>query len=276
MNILILFLLNIGVRPGLSMPDTVISWKYIGSHWCFITKNGIVTDTVWANSDTLANDTTGGSIDTTIIEQTKSGKLNVKSGLKIGWLNSYTNQDSSGFQWATGNARSYEDVRVAGLGMRTNATAPDLIPFAPAITNLLAYGFDGTITAEQAYFAIQMPHSYAESTSIYPHVHWAGALTDTGKIKWQIEYTWASIESNFVAPSTISAIDTMDVIWKHEVCYFPAITGSNNKTISSMIMCRIFRNPADASDTYQGDAALLEVDFHFIQNTMGSRTEKVK
>ena len=36
-------------------------------------------------------------------------------------------------------------------------------------------------------------------------------------------------------------------------------------------MFRIFRDPADAADTYAHDAAILDVGIHYEKDTMGSR-----
>ena len=169
----------------------------------------------------------------------------------------------------------YDDVRVSGLAMRTNATAPDLIAFAPAATTLLTYGFDGTGTDEQAYFAIQLPHSYKEGTDIYPHVHWTPTDANAGTVVWTLEYTWINRDATASAPTTIktTAVNAGGVAWVHKYSDFTDISGTGKK-ISSMLMCRLTRLGAD--DTYAHDAALLEVDFHFVIDSLGSIGELVK
>ena len=169
----------------------------------------------------------------------------------------------------------YDDIRIAGLAMRTNATAPDLIAFAPATTALLAYGFDGTGTNEQAYFAIQIPHSYKKGTNIHPHIHWSPTDTNTGTVVWSLEYTWANKDGTFSAPTTIksTAIQAGGVAWVHKYSEFADIDGTG-KNISSMLICRLFRLGTD--DTYEHDAALLEMDFHIFMDTIGSDEELTK
>jgi len=43
-----------------------------------------------------------------------------------------------------------------------------------------------------------------------------------------------------------------------------------------MLVCRIFRDGSNDTDTYAGLAGALEVDFQFQRNTMGSRLEYTK
>ena len=45
------------------------------------------------------------------------------------------------------------------------------------------------------------------------------------------------------------------------------------KTLSSMLVCRLYRS---ASDSYGGDAGLLEIDFHYEIDSDGSRQEYTK
>jgi hypothetical protein len=65
----------------------------------------------------------------------------------------------------------------------------------------------------------------------------------------------------------------------HEMTPEATITGTG-KGISSMLACRIFRG-SDAQDTWVGTASgslplLLEVDFHYEIDTVGSRSSSSK
>ena len=169
----------------------------------------------------------------------------------------------------------WDDLRISGLSVRTNATAPDLITLGPS-GGLLALGFDGAATTEQCYFAIQLPHGYKQGSDIYPHVHWCPVNANAGNVKWQLEYSWANINEAFGAPTTIPVVAAAPgTEWKHTISSFAAISGTG-KTISSMLMCRLFRNPGDGSDTYGSDAAFLEFDFHYQIDALGSQLETTK
>ena len=209
-----------------------------------------------------------------------------KSGAKNGelWINNSSTIKSLQFKSddlvytlpAIESGEAWEDIRVSGLAAKTGATAPDLVAFAPATTNLLVYGFDGSTNTEQAYFAIQFPHSYKFGTTIHPHVHWTPTDTNSGTVVWSMEYTWQEIGGTFAAPTTIktTAVNAGGTAWVHKYSEFPDIAGTGKDTVSSMIIFRLFRNPAD--DTYEHDAALLEVDFHYTVDGFGSNEETSK
>ena len=50
------------------------------------------------------------------------------------------------------------------------------------------------------------------------------------------------------------------------------------KTVSSMLVCRIFRDADNPRDTYNHDVGLLEVDIHLKSNSLGSSnmTKKIE
>lgn len=54
------------------------------------------------------------------------------------------------------------------------------------------------------------------------------------------------------------------------------MTGVN--TVSSMLACRLFRDATGAggTDDLDNDAGVLEFDFHYEIDTMGSRSEYLK
>jgi hypothetical protein len=43
-----------------------------------------------------------------------------------------------------------------------------------------------------------------------------------------------------------------------------------------MITCRLFRDAEDVADTYTNFAGLLEIDFHYLKDMLGSREEFTK
>ena len=192
---------------------------------------------------------------------------------EFGDTSNYFKLSPTGHFTLNGSATTFDDLRIPGLSVRTNASAPDLISFAPATTNLLVYGFDGTATSEQVYFTIQLPHSYKEGSDITPHVHWSPTDTNSGDVKWNLEYSWANYtDESFPVPSTIDATQAASgTAWQHQKAVFDSISGTGKK-ISSMLVCRLYRDPSDAEDTYEHDAAFLEIDFHYEQDTLGSQT----
>lgn len=107
-------------------------------------------------------------------------------------------------------------------------------------------------------------------------MHWMPTTTATGSVKWSLEYTLSSINATFPTSVKIGSTQYTDgTNYKHNVCNLATIQGTN-LGISSMLLCRIYRNATSSVDTYGDDAALLEVDFHYPKNTMGSKETYIK
>lgn len=190
----------------------------------------------------------------------------------------------------------WEDLRVAVTAGRTGASNPPT--FAKFIDNGAAsvgvYAADfayqaNVINEEQLWFDVQIPHSYKLGTDIWPHIHWglkiAGAADQF--VRWGLEYTWACIGDTITNTSIIhvgasSAVtatvqgDDPLVILKHYMSMFPTIDGSSIDGVSSMLLCRLFRNSSHGDDDLIQTASAFEIDFHYQRDTMGSRQQAVK
>lgn len=193
-----------------------------------------------------------------------------------GGASNYLAIESDGTIEFNGNATVWEDLRVPLSAIkRLGFTDPDWVKFkddggAPASTGVYALAFDSG-SDEEVFFACQIPHAYKEGSDITPHVHWAPSDGNAGGVTWGLEYTWVNIDGTFGNTTIITADDsTNSTSHEHLIAGFSAISGSG-KTISSMLICRLFRDVSDANDTYGSDAFLLEIDFHFELDTVGSR-----
>lgn len=144
---------------------------------------------------------------------------------------------------------------------------------------VMALAFNPGVTTEM-FGSIQFPHTYAEGTLIYPHVHWAAENTDAGDVVWKIEYLWVNVDEPLQVNTTITgrtiANDTV-TLGKHMATDVPTggIDGTGMK-ISSILQYRIYRDGTNAADTYAGKVFLSEFDVHFQVDTMGSCTTWVK
>jgi hypothetical protein len=120
----------------------------------------------------------------------------------------------------------------------------------------------------------QLPHSWKLATNLHPHIHWQPTNTDTGFVRWQLEYEWTNIDGTAAGFTTIVIDDAGDgTDGKHQYIEFTELSGSG-KTLSSIISCKVSR--LGASDTYTGDALFKEFDMHFEIDTIGSRLELTK
>lgn len=97
-------------------------------------------------------------------------------------------------------------------------------------------------------------------------------------MRWGLEYAWVNLGGTFTSTTTIyaqdhSPADSALVSKEHYLTPFSAISGTG-KTISSMVMCRLFRDATNATyDTYSDFAGLLEIDFHIECDSLGSHQE---
>lgn len=146
---------------------------------------------------------------------------------------------------------------------------------------VFVYNF--TRTGEKdLFFTQQIPRSYAEGTDIYPTVHFIalGDNANSGTVRWGLEYTWSNVNS--IYPNTNIIYGEINIPvgtkYQHYVGSFnldsfgDTIFGldGTGMLVSSILICRIFRNVDDSNDTYPGDIGLLEATINFEQCGMGS------
>jgi hypothetical protein len=178
-----------------------------------------------------------------------------------------------------------DDIRIVpGSFDRPGVSDPAYIAYVPnggAITTYLLEWKVGDIAS----FTVQVPHSYAIGTNISVHIHWtAGArgIAESGNtVGWKIDSTWANMDGTFGNMSTANLSDVCDgTNHKHQMTPDIIINGSG-KDISSMLICNIKRTDTGTDDTWVTNTAgnlplLLEADFHYQIDTMGSQTTTVK
>ena len=176
-------------------------------------------------------------------------------------------------------ATRYEDLRVPVTATKTGGSKePNFIQVkdnGSGSQGVFAYAFDKT-SEEELYFTVQIPHDFKMGTQIEAHVHWAPVDTDTGTIQWGLEYTFAEAGSVFGDTNIILSTATAagGIAYAHTYLDIDDIDTSAITTLSPMMLCRIYRNVA--VDTYNNDALLLEIDFHYERDSLGSATETVK
>ncbi len=160
---------------------------------------------------------------------------------------------------------------------------PPLEPlFAPFIDD--GGGSEGTYAlwfdiGNSVWFNIQVPHTWKIGTDFYPHVHWStDAGAGPGDINWELEYVDATPLTPFPPGSIVipSNVDSVSGPYFHEVVGFPAPLNGAGLGLSTMFLCRLGRIPSLGGPDYGGLIALLEMDFHFQVNDMGSTGQWTK
>jgi len=182
----------------------------------------------------------------------------------------------------------WEDMRIPVASLKvpgSNAPTWSTFPNGTTDTGLQALHFSDQAVEgneEGVYFTVQLPHAWKIGTDIEAHIHWSPETTGTGTVRWGFTYTWAFIDAVYGEPATVYGEHTIaeNEQDKHIYTDFdPWLTTPTDRPsykVSSMLVCKLFRNSSHANDTYTGDAALLEVDMHLEIDSLGSREELVK
>lgn len=184
----------------------------------------------------------------------------------------YADFEADGTLKLYGDATYWDDLRVPAQATRLNPglTKPD---FAAFVGNTQTFLFDPS-SDESVNFAVQVPHRWMTETALGPHVHWSPTTADTRAVVWQLECTKSAVNEAFGSTSVITVADSAaGITATHQIAELSDISMTGITTVSSMLICRLYRDADHPADTYPSDAALLEIDFHFISDSLGSRDE---
>lgn len=132
---------------------------------------------------------------------------------------------------------------------------------------IYAYSFSPSVKNE-VWLVFHLNHDYALGTSIYPHIHWAPSDTNTGVVRWGIEFTVAKGHNQeaFGPSQTIYLEEEAPGIAKQhmvtEVADDSAISPIGLEP-DTLIYMRVFRDAAHANDTYPSGVFGLMADLHY-------------
>lgn len=182
----------------------------------------------------------------------------------------------------TGSMTVFEDLRVSLSTARVPASNypgfEQVNDDGSASIGVFAYHFaDG----QYVFFTVQMPHSWKEGSTIDPHIHFqtTSDVDPADNFKIGLEYQWVNIGDDEPTNTTIVTRDVstgVDSLGKHQLkdIVSGGVDGTG-KTISSILLCRLFRAAAD-SDNYADDVIITDFDIHYEKDTHGSRDEDSK
>jgi len=161
---------------------------------------------------------------------------------------------------------SFDEIKAIGRGYILSSIHPD------------------TGQENELFFNVQIPHGYKVGTNLFPHVHWT-TMTGTpnstnARVTWSLEYSVIAIGGTFSTTttntsSTIIASITPSGTSQHLITSLGPISGTG-LGISSIIICRLYRNATSPTDDFPNTAGVLGFDIHYEQDTQGSRQEFVK
>lgn len=168
----------------------------------------------------------------------------------------------------------WDDLRTPLLRATTGSGTPTLAAFRGG---LYAYSFSQT-TMNELFFDVQLPHGWVPGTALHPHIHWSpGNSTNTGVVRWGLEYAWANAVNPpgnvFPAPTTVYVEQAAGgTPYQQQIASFPAIDGAGMR-LSSVLLCRLFRDAAHVNDTFTTGAFGISSDFHHLVSSVGSSDE---
>lgn len=193
----------------------------------------------------------------------------------------------------------YDDLRVEPVARTTGANSPAFEKYfddsGGTSRGVYLYSLDDAAggSEKELFFTMQMPHNWKEGTPVDVHVHWVGSAADTtADPRFGLEYCMMDVGQTFVDTTIVysagahypgdpgGASDPDVTVGKHYVTPLvtitPAATGNN---VSAVLIGRLFRDSADAGDTYDvatNKVGVLYIDAHYQIDTPGSRAQWTK
>ena len=196
----------------------------------------------------------------------------------------YAEFQSDGSLLFYGNATAFDDIRVPATATKNGGSKDPGFEVwkdnGAGSQGVFLHWFDNA-TEEELYFSLQVPHNWKTGSALSPHIHWVPKSTGSAgaKVNWGLECNWtdiseAGITTTIAYSNTTVQGDATLVAGKHYLTEMTPMTGTGH-TLSSMAVCRVYRDAAGAlaTDSYAADAGLLEIDFHYEVDSIGSRTE---
>jgi hypothetical protein len=268
-----------GFDLGITTSEKAIIWNYEPTSLS-LAANNIERVTILS----------GGSVG--INTTTPEATLQVSGSTRMGNSTGYTQVASDGHMTMVGSATFWDDLLIEPVVRGTGAQNPTFERWyrdsGGTSNGVYLYSFDDALVAaeKEVYFSIQISHKWAGSPIKF-HTHWTPSVSaTTAAPRWGFEYTWAGIGNDFGSTNTIysdgnnyvsGGTEANLTAGRHYLSLFPEITPTAAQDyLSSILICRLFRNSSSTADTYTNKVGLLYADIHIECNSLGSNTEYSK
>lgn len=141
---------------------------------------------------------------------------------------------------------------------------------ATFIGNTVAYSYVPSAVSE-TYVNWDLPFNWAAGTDLYAAIHWSpGNSTATGNVRWGLEFTTAAVGGVFGSTQTVYVLGSADgTAYKHIQSISAAYPGSS-VNYNQRFLLRLFRDGADAADTFPDNAYLVGIDFYYQVDQFGT------
>jgi hypothetical protein len=164
---------------------------------------------------------------------------------------------------------AWEDLRFPAQGINPPGATSD-----PDKDGDGLFLFDATGTEILSGVA-QLPHAWAQGTSLHAHVHWSATDGNTGDVAWQLEYKVVPF-GEAVPSSWSTLLATGEAKQEHCITEIAEVPVAASAGVSALVLWRLSRAGGNPADTYGSDAKLYEFDFHYQVDAFGSDLEYSK
>jgi hypothetical protein len=173
------------------------------------------------------------------------------------------NNAETGFEFLSG----WNDLTSSlTAGKVTGGAAPTWAAWGG--TNIYTWQFAAASVDSLQVDPFHFDHDYKIGTNVYPHIHWKPDDTNTGVVRWGIEFTFAIGHGQAAFSTTTTTIYIEQAgsgtQYMHQIAEVadPGITLTGLEP-DTLVQARIFRDATHANDTYTGVAHGLTVDMHY-------------
>lgn len=163
---------------------------------------------------------------------------------------------------------SFNAGRAVGANTPTWATLRD---------GLKAWEFSATAMNEIWLSPLHLDHTATRNTPLYLHIHWTTGGTNTGVVRWGIEYSIAKGHNQEAFPATTTVYleqAASGTAYKHMIVEVPdvsAVTASVEP--DSLLLARVFRDGGHANDTCTDTAFGLMMDVHYVKSWWATKNK---
>jgi len=150
-------------------------------------------------------------------------------------------------------------------GRATGANAPTWAAWNGGNMDALSFSAG---TMNEVWITFHPNHDVIEGENFYPHIHWMPNTTSTGVVRWGIEYAIAKGHNQAAFNPTTTTIYLEDTIsadsqYEHRIIEASDAQAIPMPEVDSLILMRVFRDAADAADTFPDAVFGLTVDIHY-------------
>lgn len=147
-------------------------------------------------------------------------------------------------------------------------TNPDLITL---VGGILTPAFDASIE-EAVGIRYNVSHDIHPGSFMFPSINWGGSTTDTGTVRWGMEYSLAERDTGaFITSTTIYVEQAADgVIGSHQAIEFADGDKIAAPLPDTIIIGKLFRDASHINDTFTGEAFLHGAPIRYQASYVGT------